>query len=190
MALKTPPPPEGTTEALGALENFLRPGDPPPTRLRIPMGQPYLSVGLRQLADGDEILRPAPAGWRFLLRSEPGQAEQAIAADVNTRAEGAPKMTGVWRGMQIQKLAQAIDELEALPEVRAQDYELRILGIPGLHIEAFWLKPEAGGPDLVVPFRALTKEIQLMRAYPADEFRQISRRMAKDHLARTQRTGE
>lgn len=191
MSLKTLPPPAGATEALGSLQQFLRPGDPSPDRLVIPpVGQPFLSVGLRQLVDGDEVLRAAPAGWRFLLRTERGREGQAVAADVDTRTGNAPKMTGVWRGAPIQQLAQAIDELETLPEVKERDYELRLLRIPGLHIEAFWLKPQAGGPDLVVPFRALAKEIQLMHAYSADEFFQIGRRMASEHLARSQPDGE
>jgi hypothetical protein len=187
MALKIPPPSKEATQALSALADFLRPGDPSPTDRVRPVGQPFFTVGLEQLANGEEILPAAPTGWRFLIRGEYGQA---VAADVNTRSGVKPKMSSLWRGAQIQKVAEAIDELEKLPEVEKQDYELRILRIPGLHIEAFWLRSPAGGPVLVVPFLGLAEELQLMRPYPAEEFRQIVQRMAKQHLEDSEEAGE
>jgi len=55
----------------------------------------------------------------------------------------------VWAACQI------LDDIRLLPEVRAEDYNLRVLKVPMLNLESFWLvHTVAGLSDLVVPFPA------------------------------------
>jgi len=47
-----------------------------------------------------------------------------------------------------------------LPDVANNDYELRVLAIPGLNLEVFWLAAQKTGPsDLIVPFPSASAQI-------------------------------
>jgi hypothetical protein len=158
--------------ALDNLKDFLQPGDASPSRTTLPVGVPvFVVVGLNQINRGDDILSIAkPAGWRFLVSTDFGQP---IAADVTTRAGAAPKMTSVWRGSPIQQVVSAKDTIKRLDQVQTGNYELRILRLPELRIEAYWLKSLTNDRDLVVPVLTLAKELNPLQPYPVDKFRQI-----------------
>jgi hypothetical protein len=87
------------------------------------------------------------------------------------------------RGPQIAQVLRGARKIEFLREVRAQDYILQMLSVPGLLVEAFWLKSREGGPDLVVPFYSVSKEIKVKRVYPMDKFLGIARSLAGKFLA-------
>jgi hypothetical protein len=61
----------------------------------------------------------------------------------------------VFYGERVVQALSASDKLGKLPQVAAADYQARLLAIPGLNLEAFWLVPrKAGSADLIVPFPA------------------------------------
>ena len=57
-----------------------------------------------------------------------------------------------------------------------------MLRIPGLLIEAFWLKSANAGTDLVVPVLTRARELRVMQAYRIADFLKIARPMAKKFL--------
>ena len=91
-------------------------------------------------------------------------------------------MTNLAQGPRVAEALQAAAAVAALPEVRAADYELRLLRIPGLLIEAFWLVSQSGGADLVVPFLTLNKQLQLSRPYPLTDFMNVVQPLATRRL--------
>src|SRR5258708_29536909 len=169
MSLIKPVPSDQTRRALAAgVKDFVNPGDPTgDVLLQAPQGLHVFAVGLRDIANGVGIEGAKSAGWRFLAGSPIGPA---VSGDVIEREGEAPKMTSLSRDPLVGAAIRATHEVETLPEVRAHDYTLQVLRIPGLLIEAFWLKSQTGGGDLVVPVLARTRQLQLMRAYPMEEF--------------------
>src|SRR6266516_1036125 len=94
-------------------------------------------------ADKDSVLADAKmAGWQFLAG---GQLGAPVAGHVTMSAQDpAWKMTSLSRGPRIADFLQAAIKLitlvQPLEDLQIQNYELRMLSIPGLLIEAFWLK--------------------------------------------------
>ncbi len=136
------------------------------------LGLHVFSVGLDDIAEGQEIRGAKSVGWRFLAGDRLGPA---VACDVTERQDGLPKMTAVFQDPLIASAIRATHEVETLPEVRAKDYELRVLRIPGLLIEAFWLISRTGDTDLLIPVLTRSKLLQVMRPYPVAEFLNIVR---------------
>ena len=65
-------------------------------------------------------------------------------------------MTAGYYGDRVFTAFQALKALDGLEQVHEHDYELRVLAVPGLNLEVFWLvSVEEGGADLVVPFPAM-----------------------------------
>ncbi len=167
------------------LPRFLRAGEPAPKVLvDAPAGR-FLgllafTLGLKDIM-GPGIGRARLEGWRCLMEAP---AFPAVACVVTERRPGIrPRMTSLMRGRQIAQVLRGARQIESLDEVRAQDYSLQMLSVPGLLVEAFWLKSQGTGPDLVVPFYSVSKELKLKRAYPMDKFMSIARSMASKFLA-------
>ena len=78
-------------------------------------------------------------------------------------------MTELAHGPHITRARDAIRKIVTLPEVLAHHYELRLLTIPALSVEAVWLKSQTRQPDLIVPYLTITG-LRSMRVYPADKF--------------------
>ena|SRR5947208_1003959 len=129
----------------------------PPLRLYI--------VDLKDIAAGKGIDAIRPGAWRFFLGSFEGPA---VCITVGESDDGGPpRMTSMTHGHFVQKSFQEVAEVEALPEAKARDYELRLLKIPGV-LGAFWLKSttdESYQSDLLVPYHILARELKRMKAY-------------------------
>lgn len=69
---------------------------------------------------------------------------------------------------------------EALPEVVAGGYELRLLRFAALHLVALWLKcDDPSRPDLLVPLPPARDSLVPGRAYPAPELLELLREPAR-----------
>ena len=186
MALIKPDASDQIRRALAAgVSDFMDPDDPLANDLRrTQLGLHIFTLGLRDIVNTAGIQAAKPAGWRFLAGHLSGEV---VAADVTEPIPGAaqnatPKMTSLSRDPLIARAIRAIHEVETLPEVQEKHYELQVLRIPGLLIEAFWLKSRDTGADLVVPVLTRSRELQVMRAYPIAEFLNIVRPMTTKFL--------
>jgi len=72
---------------------------------------------------------------------------QALSATVSQ-----DKLVGLSRGPAVTAALNAARELRTLPEAANSAYQIRLLTIPGLLTESFWLKSLGDKPDLIVPF--------------------------------------
>jgi hypothetical protein len=166
--------PDSAKRALaGGVADFLDLRDPLANELKQGnLGLHVFSVGLEDIVEGQEIRGAKSVGWRFLTGARLGPA---VACDVTERQEGSPKVTGVSRDPLISAAIRATHEIETLPAVREKDYELRVLRIPGLLIEAFWLVSRTGETDLLVPVLTRSRLLKVMQPYPVAEFLNIVR---------------
>src|SRR2546429_2368554 len=170
MALIKPAASDEVRRALiAAIADFVEPDDPlGPALHKAELGLHIFTLGLSNIANQEGFADAKSAGWRFLAGSSVGEA---IAGDVMEIPPGtAPRMTSVSHDPLVGRAIQAVHELESLPEVHDQDYELNVVRIPGLLIEAFWLKSRGKGPDLVIPVLTRETGLKRMKPYPMEQF--------------------
>jgi hypothetical protein len=141
--------------------------------------QKVYSLGLEQIISGPPPGDDLFVGWRYLEAIAP---DLAIAILVNQEPGEAPVFAGVSGGPQLAKAVRAIRALGTLPSIPAGLYESRLLRIIGLLTDALWLKPPAGGAELVVPFDTVESRLQEMYVYAMDDFLNIVRPLAKEYL--------
>jgi hypothetical protein len=178
MALYTPIPPTASSEAFStALPAFLSGGDPSTvvsetfvgTAPNIPSaadvgiassgstpGPPNVKVvlqafvlTLQDAANNTGVITPAHVGWNFFA----GNGANATVVGRVVHRRHAWKLVAVHYGTLVYEtmnLAQLI--MSAPPtQVVAVDYDLRLLSVPGLNLEVFWLAARnAASTDFVI----------------------------------------
>jgi len=158
MSVTIPPPSDEIRQALqDGLGSFLSSNDPLrmiltgalPGRIRAP--QMY-ALKLQDVAAGN-VPQPTLTGTRFLAVGPDGDG---IVVNVTAPAPGRPPRIGpVQRGPHVAKTLEALENVQ--PPGQSQDVQLSLLDIPGLLLESFWLKPDNGEDDWVVPYRTRIK---------------------------------
>jgi hypothetical protein len=181
MALVRPiPSPETTKAYREGFAELIELGRAPRGLAAAEYPQEIYALDLKDVRRGTGIEHAKPVVWQFLLGSASGPA---FAADVGHPPPGRPpRMTSLARGPLIAKAIRTSQEVELLPQVQANNYELRRLWISGLSIHAFWLKSMDGRDDLMVPYHALAEELNGMQAYAMQEFMAVVRRLARKRL--------
>jgi hypothetical protein len=118
-------------------------------------------LSLRDAANNTGVVSPAHAGWRFFAG---GARNKTVLGSVVQRRHGW-KLVAVHYGNLVWETLNASQLLNSTPppQVQAEDYELRLLAIPGLNLEVFWLAAQkAGSVDLIVSVpSALSRFIHL-----------------------------
>lgn len=103
-------------------------------------------VGLDSVARGELLSAAELVGWRYLLLR--GDAPHA-AAELSISGEaGGLEFSSINEGPFVESTVGSISLAEGLEEIRADDYEVRLLKIPGLNVVVLWLK---GGTDVLIP---------------------------------------
>jgi hypothetical protein len=122
---------------------------------------------------------PVDSGWRLFAGL---QQFLCVMGRVAKRHDASAwKLTGAFYGDPVANrdrvwdVLQASGALDGLPEIQTATYELRVLAVPRLNLETFWLVNQtAGGSDLVVPFPAAPEQpiaaLNTAAAYPMDDF--------------------
>jgi len=145
--------------------------------------QVIYALGLQDLVDSG-LTKARKIGWRFLASSA---LRQAVAANLDDEP---PKMTALTRGDEIASAIRAAQRVRELSPAKdpQYEYELRVLKIPGLLIEVFWLKAQ-NGEDLVVPYFAVfADELNVMKVLKVGEFLKIVQPMADKRVQNSKRT--
>lgn len=122
---------------------------------------------LADIASGGDLSKAMHTGWRFYAGTVGGPSISATVGE--PRRDQRPVMTSLVHGHYVQQAFQEVRHVEELPQVRAADYELRRLKIPGV-VGAFWLRSPVEGGDLIVPYTSLVRGLKRMKAYPAKKF--------------------
>lgn len=129
------------------------------------------TLELEEVGDGDppdsiEDSLVCNRGWRFLA----SDGAQNGACHVGG---GSLKVTGFSSAPEIAGAVNSIREIEATQGISPADYELRVLRIPWLRFEAFWLFSTYGRQfDVVFPYTrfAQVAKLQTMVPYTAKDF--------------------
>lgn len=151
-----------------------------------PHPRPLHVFGLRDVLAKQAIVQtPAvPISWRYFAGVDSGAP---VAGDVNVSTP--PKVTGLRYGPQVTKILEAEKALASLPEIAGSvDWELRLLRIPGVLVEAFWFTLPSqgnGSGSLVVPagyYPTFIDNLEPGKAVPVEEFLEKVRPLAEKVL--------
>jgi hypothetical protein len=138
-------------------------------------------LGLQELVANAVPGEQYQVGWRFVTDIAP---DMAIAGDVTqTAATQPPSFAGLSYGPEIAKSLQAIHRIETLATVPDGEFELGLLSIPGLLVDAFWLRSLNATGDLVVPYDTSAEGIRELHVYQVGAFLDIIRPLARERLS-------
>jgi hypothetical protein len=180
MFKETPPPAPIQRSFDRHFTSFLRPGDPQPDARRgAQYAQPVYVLGLEPLKNG-QFGEPTLVSWRILMGF--GSAN-GLYATVTSRDGDQAEFSGLSRGPKAALTLAANQNVRQLPQA-TENYELRLLSIPGLLTEAFWLKWVSDEPDkdVILPFSTAQKELQLWHRYSRQTFAEAAQKSAKNCL--------
>jgi hypothetical protein len=117
-----------------------------PNQLSVSDPHRCYTVSLDDLAQGRLLSTARPGSWRYLVFAS-GHAT-ADAEVLDNGIQGL-EFASVGHGTMAASAVEAFHMAEALPEVQADDYEVRCLKIPALYLVALWFHGPAG--DIIVP---------------------------------------
>ncbi len=103
---------------------------------------------LPEILAGRGLAAARLVGWRYILMEGP---QSVAAAEVNTNDTETEHSFALIHEGQGSRSLEVLAGLEALPQVRNTDYELRLLRIPALMTVALWLHADPGGADILTP---------------------------------------
>lgn len=141
-------------------------------------GQQVYTMGLTDILMGKGIGAATLAGWQFTASDTQNFAAAQVSSLLNNQV---PAISSLSSDRQIGKAIDAINAAKALPVFQEPGSELRVLKIPGVLVEAVWLKPAQGDGE-VAAYLSLAKGLELMRWYPAQDFLNILKPVASEFL--------
>jgi hypothetical protein len=107
--------------------------------------------------------------WRFLAQNQDGEV---YAAEVSS-ADGAPHLVSISRDSRIGAALRAVrglDHFKALPD---DNYDVSLLRVSGVLMEAIWLRSTTTGKQYVMPILSGPKELRLGTLYDEQQLRPI-----------------
>jgi hypothetical protein len=141
-------------------------------------GYQVYSVNLDDLSAGRLLDAARPQSWRYLLL-EHGAA--VAEADLQTDASGASRVVAVHRGPSAGGTAQALSAMAGTPALAQDDYEPRLLEIPGVHFVGLWLAGQAG--QYIVPIAPDRSSLPRNQVLKEEEVLPVLRQQAIEVLA-------
>lgn len=120
-------------------------------------------VGLRDLAQGRLLSAAQLKGWRYMLLKD----EQPLASAELTGGGEALDFSNFNRGPFVLSTMEGVGRAERLDPVLAEDFELRLLDVPGLYVVALWLH---GPRELIIPLPPTREELQPYAVYDEETF--------------------
>ena len=171
-----PPPPELLSIYQQSLSDYFGPSWSKVELFHLPVG----TLGLEQLAKGATLADVTSKGCRFFAIGPDGTEISCEMTDA--QLYGQPRFRNVVRGDLVRTAFQRIRESHGLPEVQKDEFELRLLNIPGLYFEGLHLATEAPGGDLVLPVFCVDPSLEKSGVLTAEAFLKKARRVAAARL--------
>jgi hypothetical protein len=147
---ETPLPSEVSTEFFESLEDFLSEETEPLARLNARRaaieGVPLYLSGLNDLEAGGLLAAAQRTGWRVFLPA----GGDTVAGDVIADAAGF-RLAMLSRGAELERVIERVKSLRNDPRFAGDQYEVRLLRVAGLLLEAVWFHGTGQGGDWLCP---------------------------------------
>lgn len=155
MPLHLPDPPPGTTDqvmsrlhAFADGAKFSTPALRGARKEQLTLSAPHqvFTMDRNDITAGGGLERARPSGWRFLIQDG---GRTIASAETEQAPDGTQEVSRTTEGPFVAATDSAVTAVQSLPELRAADFELRLLRITSLYVMALWL--HAPATDLLVP---------------------------------------
>jgi hypothetical protein len=189
-----PPPPEAiktletTLDQIAALA--ARPGDSPifpsgyASKRRLNAAYPLFFLSLQELAEGKHIAGAQKSGWRFSLTYESG-----LIASAEVTFDPASSTYHFGEICSSKSCQDSISLLQHLATEPDSEYEPRILMLPSLHTELFWLAVRDNTRDILGPLPPAPDFLPRDKSrFSADELMPLLQKAAKQKMGKTTKT--
>ena len=117
------------------------------------------TLGLSDLVNGKGLDAAKPTGWRYFVQQ--GDNVLASAQSGIAGSSGEHVFSAFSESRFVASSADAIRAAKEFPEVKQGGFELRLLSVPGLYVEALWLHDPQGKNDILIPLAPSPLELQL-----------------------------
>ena len=114
------------------------------------LGEPQqvFTLDLTDLAAGKGLDAARPTGWRYLVQ----EGDNVLAsAETVAGPRGEQVFSAFNESRFVDSSAKALRALGNSPEMAQGGYELRLLNVPGLYVQALWFHQTQGKGDLLQP---------------------------------------
>ncbi len=144
---------------------------------RLVLAAPHhvFTVGLQDLVERGLEAATATSVRHLIL--DGGQPVASVELDLDG------SFNHVNEGPFVAGTAAAMLAAEAMAEVQAGSFELRVLRISALHVMALWLKDVAGSNDVLVPLSPGPVRLEPGRPLDIGQFTAVVQELAREHLA-------
>jgi hypothetical protein len=135
-------------------------------------------IGLKELVDGEGLKAAKPVGWRVLVL----QGNTPVAAvEYSAAGGGAPaSFKSANEGVFVRGTVLGISMAEGLPQLKNEDYELRLLQIPSIYLIALWLQSK--DENLFVPLDPAPGRFKALNSYSEAAFFELAAELAKGRI--------
>jgi hypothetical protein len=131
--------------------------------LKIQPPQAVYDLRADAVAAGGGLASATKTGFRYLVQ---GGGANVAAAEVLTDANGtANLLANINYGVFVEATAHALRQAATLAPVVAGSYEARLLRFSAIGLVALWLKPDAGGGDIIYPLAPAPAGLQAEQPY-------------------------
>ena len=129
---------------------------------------PHAVYDLRADAVAGGLESATASGFRYLVE---GNGTNIAAAEVHAEATGtATLLANINFGPFVDATAKALAQVATLPSVQAGSYEVRLLRFSAIALMALWLKPDAGGADIIFPLAPAPDGLHAGQSYSEADF--------------------
>ena len=129
---------------------------------------PHAVYDLRADAVAGGLESATASGFRYLVE---GNGTNIAAAEVHADATGAATLlANINFGPFVDATAKALAQAATLPAVQASSYEVRLLRFSAIALMALWLKPDAGGADIIFPLAPAPDGLHAGQSYSEADF--------------------
>jgi len=149
------------------------------------VGLPLFTASLDDVKNGQKPKEEPSTTWRFMARDPEGHG---IFGEVSN-LRGLPKLVRVSKDPRSLLVLNATADINQRSELPDDHYQLRLLRVSGVLVEALWLHSTTGKTDWFFPVLSASNELRINHAYSSDEFfarlRDMSERFRQFEKTRT-----
>ncbi|SCX55159.1 hypothetical protein [Nitrosospira sp. Nsp1] len=132
--------------------------------LQLTEPQQVFTLGLSDLVAGKSLDAARPTGWRYLVQ----EGDNVLAsAETVAGPRGEQVFSAFNEGRFVDSSAKAMRAVRDFPEVAQGGFELRLLNVPGLYVQALWFHETQGKGDFLQPLAPSPVETPGDRPAPA-----------------------
>lgn len=149
--------------------------------LSLTLPHPVYALGLIDIGNDRPLTTSKPTGWRFLIV----EADRVIAGiEVDIASDTKELRFGrIVQGPFEAATETAIRAAESSAHVRETTFEVHLLRVPALTVEALWLRARDAGKDVFVPLAPAPARFDAFHLYPKPSFLALLRAEAEAHPA-------